>query len=276
MRETAITSIGQVDSFQAGKDDLKAGAQATFNAAFEPARMSARERVAAACRILFHFGHDSGLAGQITTRGERAGTYLTQPLGRGLDEISPANVLLVDEHLAVLEGEGVPNPANRFHSWVYRARDDVNCIVHTHPIHVCALSLTGQELQVAQMDACMLYDEIATLDHWPGVPVGNEEGRTIVDALGSKRVLIMAHHGLIVAAASVEQACVMAVQCERAARMQLLATSGGGEIRALDPALAREARDWTLDPRRISATFDYFERRSRFVGNNQHGSENSY
>jgi L-fuculose-phosphate aldolase len=248
-------------SFVLGKEALKENATRSLDAAIVRPERSLREKVALTCQILFDFGHDSGLAGQITARGERPGTYLTQPLGLGFDEITADKILVVDEDLNILENNGIPNPANRFHSWIYRARPDVNCIVHTHPMHVCALSITGTRLHVAQMDACMLYDEIAFLSEWPGVPVGNEEGRIIVEALGAKRVLILAHHGLVVAAGSIEEACIMAVQCERAARMQLLAQSAGA-IRELDPDLAREAHDWALHERRLGATFDYFARRS--------------
>ena len=102
---------------------------------------SLRQKLALTCRILFDNGHDSGLAGQITARGETPGTFLTQRLGFGFDEISAGNLLLVDEDLQVLEGEGMPNPANRFHSWVYRARPDVRCIIHTHALHTAALSM---------------------------------------------------------------------------------------------------------------------------------------
>ena len=221
-----------------------------------------REKVAAACNIMFQNGHDAGLSGQITARSD-PGTYFTQSLGLGFDEIVPDNLLLVDEDLNVLAGKGVANPANRFHSWIYRARPDVRCVVHTHPVHVCALSITGTPLTVAQMDACMLYEDVAFLADWPGIPVGNEEGEIIVNALGDKRALVLAHHGLVVACASVEEACVIAVQCERAARMQLLAAATG-TIQALAPDLAREAHDWILNPLRIEAAFHYFARRAGF------------
>lgn len=222
---------------------------------------SVRQKVAATCRILFQHGHDSGLAGQITARAEEPGTYWTQQLGLGFDEITESNLLLVDEDLRVLKGTGMANPANRFHSWIYRARPDVQCIVHTHPIHVCALSITGTPLKVAQMDACMLYDDVGFWPDWPGVPVGNSEGEIIVQALGHRRAAVLAHHGLVVACQSVEEACVVAIQCERAARMQLLAASVG-EVRPLDDGLAREAHDWILNPVRIRAAFHYFARRS--------------
>jgi L-fuculose-phosphate aldolase len=76
------------------------------------------EKVALTCRVLFDAGHDSGLAGQITARAERPGTYYTQRLGLGFDEITAGNLLTVDEDLNVLKGDGIANPANRFHSWI--------------------------------------------------------------------------------------------------------------------------------------------------------------
>ena len=48
-------------------------------------------------KALFDAGHDSGLAGQITARAEADGTYYTQRLGLGFDEITAGNLLLVAE-----------------------------------------------------------------------------------------------------------------------------------------------------------------------------------
>lgn len=222
---------------------------------------SLREKLALTCRILFAQGHDSGLAGQITARAPSPGTYYTQRLGLGFDEVSASNLLAVDEDLQVLSGEGMANPANRFHSWIYRARPDVRCIVHTHPQHVAALSMLGRPLKVSHMDSCPLHEDIAFLKEWPGVPVGNNEGEIIAGVLGEKRAALLAHHGLVVACSSVEEACVIAIQCERAARLQLLAESAGS-IRDIDPELAREAHDWVLQEKRTQATFAYYARRA--------------
>ncbi|CCW29000.1 class II aldolase/adducin family protein, partial [Xenorhabdus nematophila] len=53
-----------------------------------------RQKLALACRILFEYGHDSGLAGKLTARGSKLGTYYTQQLGLGFDEITASNLLL--------------------------------------------------------------------------------------------------------------------------------------------------------------------------------------
>ncbi|BBY64207.1 aldolase [Mycolicibacterium helvum] len=223
--------------------------------------LTTRQKVALTCRALFDAGHDSGLAGQITARAEEPGTYYTQRLGLGFDEITEENLLVVDEDLNVLEGQGMANPANRFHSWIYRGRPDVSCVVHTHPLHVAALSMLEIPLAVSQMDIAPLYDDCAFLADWPGVPVGNEEGEIITAALGDKKAVLLAHHGHVVAGASVEEACSLAMLIERAARLQLLAMSAG-TIAELPPRLAREAHDWTLTPKRSQANFAYYARQA--------------
>ncbi|MCG7609430.1 MULTISPECIES: aldolase [Mycobacterium] len=227
----------------------------------EESTLTPRQKLALTCRALFDAGHDSGLAGQITARAERPGTYYTQRLGLGFDEITDGNLLLVDEDLHVLEGEGMANPANRFHSWIYRARPDVQCIVHTHPFHVAALSMLEVPLQVSQMDIAPLYDDCAFLADWPGVPVGNEEGEIISAALGDKKAILLAHHGHVIAGASIEESCSLAMLIERGAKLQLAAMAAG-TIADLPPRLAREAHDWTLRPKRSQANFAYYARRA--------------
>ncbi|MYN13866.1 aldolase [Pusillimonas sp. TS35] len=243
------------------KQELVAQAQTRMQNSFTIPERSIREKLAITSRVLYDGGHDSGLAGQLTARGTEPGTYYTQRLGLGFDEITVSNILLVNEDLDVLEGHGMPNPANRFHSWIYRHRPDVQCIVHTHPLHAASLSMLETPLVVSHMDNCPLYDDCAFLQEWPGVPVGNEEGELISQALGDKRAILLAHHGLLVAATSVEEACILSLQFERAAKMQLLAMAAGS-IKPIQPELGREAHDWILKPRRTQIGFEYYARKA--------------
>lgn len=248
-------------TFDLSKSELISQAQSQMQHSISDGQWTSPQTLALTCRILFDAGHDSGLAGQITCRGPEPGTYYTQQLGLGFDEISASNLLLVDEDLKVLWGKGMANPANRFHSWVYRARPDVQCIVHTHPLNVAALSMLEVPLVVSHMDLCPLYDDCAFLKEWPGVPVGNEEGETIAAALGDKRAILLSHHGQLSTGRSVEEACIVAVLIERAAKLQLRAMSAG-EVKPIPPALGREAHDWILTPKRTQATFGYYARQA--------------
>ena len=221
---------------------------------------SLQQKLALTCRILADEEHESALAGQITARADQPGTYWMLSFGLGFDEAQASNIVRVDDDLNLLEGDGMVNPSNRFHLWIYRHRPDVNAIVHTHPPYVSALSIVGEELVAAHMDTTMFYEECAYLPEWPGVPIGDEEGRIIHDALGQKRAILLAHHGQLVACKTMEEAAVLAVFIERAAKMQVRARAIG-PVKKISPELAREARDYRLKPKAIGATFHYFARK---------------
>jgi L-fuculose-phosphate aldolase len=232
--------------------------------------LAPREALAAACRILAREGHESGLAGQVTARAERAGAWWTLQFGYGFDEATPERMVLVDEDLRPLGGDGAlqppvtagarPNPGTRFHIWIYRKRPDVNAIIHTHAPYASALAATGQPLAVIHMDSAMLHGT-AHLAEWPGVPVADDEGRIISGALGGAKTILLANHGLLAAAASVEEATYLAVFFERAARMQLRAMAAGG-FKEVKPELADEACRFLLQPSIVGATFAYWTRLS--------------
>jgi L-fuculose-phosphate aldolase len=217
-----------------------------------------RQVLAQACRILAAEGHESGLAGQVTARGDQPGTWWTLDFGTGFEEATPDRMILVDEDLTPLSGGG-PNPGVRFHIWIYRKRADVNAIVHTHAPYASALAATGKPLKTIHMDSAMLHG-CAHLAEWPGVPLGDEEGRIISGALGEAKTILLANHGLLAAGSSVEEAAYLAVFFERAARMQLRAMGAGG-FKEVKPALAAEAREFLLQPSSVRATFAYWARR---------------
>ena len=228
--------------------------------AFRVPDWSVRQKMALACRILADEGHESGLAGQITARGEKPGTYWMLSFGLGFDEAQASNIVLCDDDLNLLEGDGMVNPSNRFHLWIYRHRPNVNAIIHTHPPYCSALSIVGEPLIASHMDTSMFYDDCAYLPHWPGPPIGDEEGEIIHNALGNNRSILLAHHGQLCACSTMEEAAVLSVFIERAARMQLMARAVG-EIKRLGHAEAKEAHDYRLKPKAVGATFFYFARR---------------
>jgi L-fuculose-phosphate aldolase len=219
---------------------------------------STPELLAACCRILASEGHESGLAGQVTARGEKPATWWTLEFGYGFDEASAERMVLVDDDLRPLSG-GRPNPGVRFHVWIYNKRPDVQAIVHTHAPHASALAATGKPLRTIHMDSAMLHGT-AHLPEWPGVPVADDEGRIISGALGEAKTILLANHGLLAAGASVEEATYLAVFFERAARMQLRAMAAGG-FKEVKPALAEEARAFLLQPSIVRGTFAYWARR---------------
>jgi L-fuculose-phosphate aldolase len=224
--------------------------------------------------ILADEGHESGLAGQLTARGPEPGTFWTLPLGLAFEEATEASWLLIDDSLTVLEGEGFvsgtgtravtirePNPATRFHLWVYRARADVHAIVHTHPPACSALAAAETPLIVGHMDATPLFDDMAFLPAWPGLPTADREGEIIAAALGGKHAILLAHHGMLTAGRSVAEATFLGIFMERMARLQIDAYAAGG-VKPVDAAEAQRARDFLRTDRIMNLTFDAWSRKA--------------
>lgn len=223
--------------------------------------MPLKERLAYAARILAMTGQEAGLAGQLTARSDRDDTYWTLRFGLGFEEATADDFIEVDQDLNTVSGQGMANPATRFHLWVYRNRPDVMSIIHTHSPWASALAAARQPLVISQMDMTPLFNDCAFLGEWPGVPIADHEGTLISEALGGMKSIILAHHGYLTAGVSVEEATYLSVYLERAARMQIRAKAFG-DLTPVDPVLAQEAHDYLLKPSIVRATFEYWCRQT--------------
>jgi L-fuculose-phosphate aldolase len=216
------------------------------------------DRLALACRILAREGHGGGLAGQVSMRDPQAGVW-TLPLGIGLEEASARHVIRIGPDLRPDGGDAEANPAMRFHFWVYEQRPDVHAIVHTHPQALSAFATLGRPLPITHMDDCVFHDDCAHLPRWPGVPVGDDEGRIISRALGRKSCVLLAGHGYLSTGIDIELATYRAVYLERAAARVLRALAVG-EPQPLPADEAGQAREFLLQPAIVRAAFDYWTR----------------
>ena len=148
------------------KEALMERAQDSMSGLIQEGVYTDQQKLALTCRILFNKGHDAGLAGQISCRTDKKDTFITQRFGLGFDEITADNLIEVDLDLKPTSSEGMANPANRFHTWIYKEHSEVNCIVHTHPTYVAALAMLRVPLIVSQMDTCALYDDCSFVSDW--------------------------------------------------------------------------------------------------------------
>jgi L-fuculose-phosphate aldolase len=218
------------------------------------------ERMTLACRILAADGHDTIVPGLISVCTAERDIYLTLPMGVGFDEVTPRRILTVDRDLSVLRGQGKPPKAVGFLLKVHQVRPDIRCGIHTHAFYTAALSMVGKPLAVAHMDATMFHEDCAFLKEWPGNPVTELEGEIISRALGPKRAVLLANHGLATVGQTIEEAAWMALCFERAAKMQVRARSIGS-LTSIDPVYARDAHDYMTDPSMVAAQFHRFARR---------------
>jgi L-fuculose-phosphate aldolase len=139
------------------------------------------------------------------------------------------NLVGVDLEGNVVRGEGQPSKDVGFHLGIYRARPDVEGIVHAHAPWAISLGLLGYRALP------LLTPHARNLRQVPVVAYadsGSEEldQRVIrVFASSDTAAVLLARHGLVTVGPSLERAGAVAEMVEETAQIAVLVHLGGGE-----------------------------------------------
>jgi ribulose-5-phosphate 4-epimerase/fuculose-1-phosphate aldolase len=128
------------------------------------------------------------------------------------------------------------------------ARPDLRCILHTHMPYATALtSIEGARLEPINQNALRFNGRIAYDDEYGGLALDAAEGDRLAAALGDKRVLFMANHGVITAGRTVAAAFDDLYYLERACQNQVLAMATGRPLKRVSAAeVARTRAEFDL------------------------------
>lgn len=195
----------------------------------EQERARRKWEVVVGYRILARFGLDEGIAGHITARDpERTTSFWTAPFGAYFGTVTMEDLLLVDEDSNVVEGEGLLNRAAfAIHSRIHGARPDIVGAVHAHGLYGKTFSTLGEPLLPITQDACAFYDDHAVHEDYGGVVFDTGDGDAIAASLGSRKAVVLAHHGHLTVGRSVGAAVWWFVTMERSMQAQLMAMAAG-------------------------------------------------
>ena len=158
---------------------------------------------------------------------------------------APGLVVSADIQEFGLDGELVrpderPVYSERFiHSEVYKARPDVNAVVHSHSPTVVPFSVT--QVPLRPIRAAFFYPEVPVFDTraaagWTNLLVSTPAlGKALAQTLGQNSVALMRGHGNVVVAPNVRTVVYRAIYTEANAKLLLQAKMLGGPITYLAP-----------------------------------------
>lgn len=206
-------------------------------------RRHRQRQLAAAARLFAGLSYDEGAGGHLTARDpERPDHFWVNPFGRPFGLVRVSDLLLVDHAGEVVAGEGRVNPAGyAIHSQIHAARPDVVAAAHTHSVHGRAWSALRRPLDPITQDACAFFEDHAVFDDYTGVVLAQEEGARIARALGDRKAVILANHGLLTVGGAVAEAAWWFISMDRCCQVQLLAEAAGVP-QPIEVASARAAR----------------------------------
>jgi L-fuculose-phosphate aldolase len=183
--------------------------------------------------------HDGNVSVRLT--GKR---LLITPTAVSKLDVDDSMLLVVDEKGVVLEGRRKAFSELELHLAVYRARPEVECVLHAHPPHATAFGLVGVELAPVAMPEIVvsLGDSIPTVPRL--MPKAPELVKAVEAAAGRVDAMLLAGNGALTMGDSLEQALLRMELVEHYARI-LSVARGLGPVPALpagDVAKLLEAR----------------------------------
>ena len=214
-------------------------------------RWSTEKRaVVEAAREIAARGLVAGSSGNVSVRLTSCGDsplLAITPSRTPYDEMTEEDVVVTDFDVEQVEGEGVPSSETLTHVAIYRARPDVNAVIHTHP-------LFGSVAAVAGRDIPPILDEMTIALGGPirvseyAFPGSEEMARAVCGALGERNAALIRSHGAVGVGRTLREALDVCVLTERVAQIFLYAGLLGDvrtlpeEIVAAETAIFRMMR----------------------------------
>ena len=216
----------------------------------ENERTEARRDLAAIFRWSSRLGLSEGICNHFSFAVDGA-HFLVNPFRYHWSELTASHMLLVDHNGKVIQGDGEVEPTAFFiHARVHAGQPQARCVLHTHMPYATAIaSLEHGRLEMASQNALRFFVDIVYDDTYEGLAQDAGEGDRICEKLGDKRILFLAHHGVIIVGSSIANAFDDLYYLERACELQVLAQSTHLPLKIVDPETARKTRDQFLaDP----------------------------
>jgi len=221
-----------------------------------------KETLAYSCNILATEGHWDNILGHVSVRIPGQDRILMKLYSFGFEEIRPQHIIVVDLNGKKVEGKYERHSEVFIHTEIYKARPDVNCVVHSHPPYATAFGALRQPLRPISHEGVIFNAGLPLFDRTTALIRTPELGREVAESLGKCRGMLMKNHGSTVVGESIEVATLYAVFLEKAARIQLLATASGEPSWTSDEE-AKVKYEQIYTPHRLSSMWDYFVRRAK-------------
>jgi L-ribulose-5-phosphate 4-epimerase len=185
-------------------------------------------------------------SGNVSGRDPESRRIVIKPSGVAYEELSPADLVVLDEVGSVVEGTLRPSSDTLSHLVIYREMPAVHGVVHTHSTFATAFAAVGRAIPPCLTAIADEFGgEIPCGDY---APVGGEEiGRAVVDGIGSSPAILLRNHGVFAVGPSVEAAVKTAVMVEDVARTVFHALQLGTPIELPSDEIARARRRYLAE-----------------------------
>ena len=185
-----------------------------------------RNAIVAFGKKLLTSGLTAGTGGNLSVANRKKNLIAVTPSGVDYLEMSPEDVVLVGMEGGLIEtSKYKPSSELLFHLALYRRRQDIQAVVHTHSVYATTLASLGWEIPPFHYLVAYSGKKVPLASY---ATFGSEElARNVADAIGDNNAVLMGSHGVVTVGATLVKAFETAEIIEYVARVYYLAKNLG-------------------------------------------------
>jgi ribulose-5-phosphate 4-epimerase/fuculose-1-phosphate aldolase len=168
--------------------------------------------------------------------------------------------VLVDWDGQQIAGSGGRHSEWPIHSEIYRARTDINLVVHTHPFYASVFSAATEPLQPFTLDADQFTD-VPRHESDVALITLKSEGEAIAHSLGQDFAMLLGNHGVVFCGASIEQAICNGIFLEKACKAHIIGRAANLKTNMPDRGVRDKRHRQISTPAHWQHSYRYFCRK---------------
>ena len=177
------------------------------------------------CRLLRE-GLVARTWGNISIRVDDAHMLIT-PSGRSYEQLSPDDIVLVNYLTSKYKGTVKPSSEKELHCEIYRTRQDVHSVIHTHQMNASTVAASHREVPLLAEDMTRILGPTVRVAGY-ALPSTKKITKKTVRALEGRNAALMANHGAVCTGRNLDEAFMVCLTLEKACKAFIEAEFLGG------------------------------------------------
>lgn len=167
-----------------------------------------------------------GSGGNVSGRDPETGLIVIKPSGVKFSRLTPDTMVVVDIDGNVIEGDMKPSVDTGIHLYIYRRREDVNGMCHSHSPYATSFAARGERIPAVLTPITHILGRDVPCSRY--ATAGEvDTGEAILEAAEGGMAVLVKAHGVFTMGKSASEATSIAMYLEEAAKTTHLAMLRG-------------------------------------------------